>query len=266
MKLSISNIAWDENVDETVYTLMKKYGFDGLEIAPTRIFPENPYDHLDEAAQWAASLKKEYGFMISSMQSIWYGKTERIFGSEQEREILLDYTKKAILFAERIGCHNLVFGCPRNRSLQSGEDERIAIPFFRELGDYAAVHGTVLAMEANPPIYNTNYINDTAAALNLVKQVGSRGFLLNLDVGTMIQNGEKVSVLDGNIEYINHVHISEPGLKPPEERLLHEELMEYLCAYQYGGFVSVEMGRANNTDTVENVLIYSNKLLGRVNV
>ena len=39
MKLSISNIGWEKKDDKAVYQFMKKYGFTGLEIAPTRIFP-----------------------------------------------------------------------------------------------------------------------------------------------------------------------------------------------------------------------------------
>ena len=53
MKLSISNIGWSSEQDSRVYEMMKKYGLFGLEIAPTRIFLENPYDHLKEAGEWA---------------------------------------------------------------------------------------------------------------------------------------------------------------------------------------------------------------------
>ena len=44
MNLSISNIGWVSEQDETVYRLMKEYGYKGLEIAPTRIFEKRPYD------------------------------------------------------------------------------------------------------------------------------------------------------------------------------------------------------------------------------
>ena len=49
MKLSISNIAWKSEDDFKVYKLMKKYEYKGLEIAPTRIFSEQPYKKLTEA-------------------------------------------------------------------------------------------------------------------------------------------------------------------------------------------------------------------------
>ena len=85
LKLSISNIAWSENEDEQVYVLMQKYGFTGLEIAPTRIFPSEPYGDLDRVREWAVNLESEYGFVIPSMQSIWFGRQEKLFGSSRNR-------------------------------------------------------------------------------------------------------------------------------------------------------------------------------------
>ena len=137
MKLSISNIGWSEKDNFVVFQLMKKYKYSGLEIAPTRIFPVSPYDHLEEAAMWSKDLYQRYGFSIPSMQSIWYGRHERIFGTKEERQVLLDYTKKAIDFAHAVGCKNLVFGCPKNRVLPEDAEKITAVPFFKELGDYA---------------------------------------------------------------------------------------------------------------------------------
>lgn len=251
MKLSVSNIAWIKEQDGIVYDKMRSLGFTGLEIAPTRIFPEAPYEHLTEAAKWADALQKEEGFAVPSMQSIWYGRSEQLFGSPAEREALLDYTKKGISFAAAIGCGNLVFGCPRNRNipeerLQEACHARLeedAVSFFRAIGDEAHRQGTVIGMEANPAMYHTNFINDTRSALSLIAAVDSPGFRLNLDIGTMLQNEEPLSVLEGNVHLVNHVHISEPGLAPVQERRLHKDLARVLSAEGYGGFVSIEMGR-----------------------
>ena len=246
MKRSISNIGWKSPQDEQVYNLMLHHGFSGLEIAPTRIFPQSPYDNLSAAQKWAAVLKTQYGFLVPSMQSIWFGKQEKLFGSQQEWQELLNYTKKAVDFAAAIGCRNLVFGCPRNRAKPDGADDSAAVTFFRQIGDYAAEKGTVIGMEANPPIYNTNYINDTAAALDLIRRVNSLGFKLNLDTGTMIQNRESVDVLAGSVDLINHVHISEPGLRPIKKRELHSNLSALLRAENYSGYISIEMGAQEN--------------------
>lgn len=258
MKLSISNIGWDTNNDVAVYELMKRYGYSGLEIAPTRILPDSPYEHLKEAKEWSERLMGKWGFIVPSMQSIWFGRQEKIFGTEEERQILIDYTKKSIDFAAAIECKNLVFGCPRNRSIFDDIDPTIGINFFKEIGDYAASKGTVIGMEANPPIYNTNYINDTESALELIKQVDSEGFKLNLDIGTMIHNQESVDLLKGQVKLINHVHISEPGLKPIEQRTLHQELKSVLLDEGYQRFVSIEMGKTENISIVNHTIRYVN--------
>ncbi len=257
MNLSISNIGWQKEQDEAVYSLLKNYGFLGLEIAPTRIFPETPYENITAATAWADELMNQYGFSVPSMQSIWYGRQEKLFGTKEERSTLLEYTKKAVDFAVSVHCHNLVFGCPRNRCIPENADQMIGTQFFREIGEYAAENGTVIGMEANPPIYNTNYINDTVSAIELIEEVNSPGFLLNLDIGTMIQNKESVDELKGKVKLINHVHISEPGLKPIEKRVLHKQLKEVLAAEGYHGYISIEMGRqVDNIQMIENALIY----------
>lgn len=258
MNLSISNIAWTSEQDHKIYNLMKKYGFTGLEIAPTRIIPENPYssEHIQKIKEWSESIKTQWGFCVPSMQSIWYGRQEQIFGTKQERDILIEYTKKAIDFAKAGNINNLVFGCPKNRNIPDMSREKEAylqsIEFFHTLGEYALKQNTVVGMEANPPIYNTNFINDTKSALELIKSVKSKGFLLNLDVGTMIENKEPVEVLQGYAGLINHVHISEPGLKPINQnnRSLHQELAGFLQENHYQGFISIEMGRCEDNERV----------------
>lgn len=287
MKLSVSNIAWSADQDEMMYDLLKSCGLEGLEIAPTRIFPSAPYERIREGAAWSRRLKEQHGLAVSSMQSIWYGRSEQLFGTKEERQALLDYTRKAIDFAASVHCGNLVFGCPKNRCLPKvaeavlqehcGDLERLAagermnpatdrqeewmetaVRFFRELGDYAAQCGTVLSMEANPAMYGTNFINTTKEALDLVELVHSEGFLLNLDVGTMIANGEDAAVLKGREALIHHVHISEPGLLPIEHRPLHKELAGLLADCGYGHFVSIEMGRTKDgsLDAVEDAVRY----------
>lgn len=255
MFLGISNIGWDSEHDTVIYKWMREYGYSGLEIAPTRIFPETPYDKLEKARIWSHNLEEQYGFLISSMQSIWYGKKERLFGPLEEQKELLTYTKKAIEFAAAVRCKNLVFGCPKNRILPEGRDSYLAINFFKEVGDFAAAHDTVIGMEANPPIYGTNYMNDTKSALELIEVVGSKGFLLNLDIGTMIQNMETAEEIRGHVHVINHVHISEPNLKPIQKRELHREIFKVLRREHYTGGISIEMGKTDLTN-IKNAMQY----------
>lgn len=257
MKLSISNIAWAAENDAEMYQFLKETGFNGLEIAPTRIYPEVPYDKLQEAKEWAASLHENYGLVIPSMQSIWYGHTEKIFGDKKDRQILIDYTKKAVDFAEAIGCGNLVFGNPKNRDTEDiAAIMPTAIEFFKEIGDYAAEHNTVIALEPNPTIYNTRFMNYTEQAVEMAYKSSSDGIKVNVDLGTIICNEEDVNYLRQVQEYINHVHISEPGLNLIEKRELHKQLLAVLNEIGYDRFVSIEMGNKGDLAKVKEIIHY----------
>ena len=262
MKLSISNIGWTSSDDEEMYEYISKLGFAGIEIAPTRIFPKNPYSNLKIARDWANTLQKRYHLVIPSIQSIWYGRTEKIFDSESGRKALSDYTKHAIDFAEAIGCHNLVFGCPKNRVLTDKSDWLIGVEFFRNLAVYAAEHNTVIGMEANPDIYGTNYINTNYEALDLIAEVDMPCFKLNLDLGSMIQNQESPAILRGQVKNISHVHVSEPFLNPIEERELHKKVVDILSEENYQGYVSIEMGKSEDLSVLRKVMDYVKEVFG----
>ena len=242
MKLAASNIGWAAEMDARVLRHMADAGYSGLEIAPTRLFPEKPYDAPERIAAFSREIRREYGLSVCSMQSIWYGMGEKIVESGENRAILLAYTDKAIRFAEAAGCDNLVFGCPRNRAIRGEADVPVVEDFLWRCAEAAARHGVVIALEANPPIYHTNYINTTAQALALLKRLNHPSLKLNLDFGTVVENGEALDWIDRDGGFIHHVHISEPGLTPIRCRPEHLELKRRLGQIGYEGYVSIEMG------------------------
>lgn len=271
MKLAISNIAWTAAEDEKVYALMRKYGYTGLEIAPTRFFETNPYEDLDAVRTWRHAFAEKEGFEIPSMQSIWFGRTEKLFGDEGQRQTLLDYTKKAVDFAEAAQCASLVFGSPKNRIIPDITNRALrqrGVEFFRTIGDYALSKNTVFSIEANPLSYHTNYINTTRTALSIAEEAGSDGLRINLDTGTMLENRECIEYLEGKVGMIQHVHISEPFLKPivisRDRRIFHGALAAFLRERGYQGYVSLEMGRLEDgmEERMDEILAYGKEMFG----
>jgi sugar phosphate isomerase/epimerase len=260
VKLSISNIAWEADYDDEMYGFLSENNFDGLEIAPTRIFPVTPYDNLVQGRLFARRLREEYGLEISSMQSIWFGVTESVFGSDADRQKLVDYTKKAVDFACELSCSNLVFGNPRNRAIPPDMTLESCLPvaydFFNSIGNYAASCGICIAIEPNPPIYNTNFINTSKEVFEICRRLDNPGIKINADLGTIIHNNENVGILKDNTGLINHVHISEPRLAPIEKRELHKELKKELEDSGYRKFLSIEMAKADSIDLVKNIIVY----------
>lgn len=246
MKLSASNIGWNSDKDDEVLRYMTGHGFTGLEIAPTRLFPDNPYDSIALASEFAEKVKTEYGLGICSMQSIWYGMKHRIADSEESRDELFAYTEKALCFAAAVGCSNLVFGCPRNRSYDVSGDIPVLEEFLLRCAEKAAEYCAVIALEANPPIYHTNYLNRTEQALELIKRIAHPSLKLNLDFGTVIENCESLDWVSRDVSLISHVHISEPNLVRIKHRPEHRELLKLLTDASYKGFISIEMGSQGN--------------------
>ena len=174
-QLAISNIAWQKDDDETVYAAMQQAGFTGLELAPTRIFSEAPYENLTSALLFGGYLKNRWGFSVPSLQSIWYGQKGNIF-DPADTEHLLDYTAQA-------------------------------------------------------------------------------GLSVNLDLSIVLAQGEHLQSFIDDMQYVSHVHISEPGLVPIERRPEHKELALLLGAVGYRGFVSVEMAHTD-VDTIRRTMDY----------
>ena len=259
IKLAISDIGWAKELDEQVYKFLDDSGIRGLEIAPTRIIEKSPYD-LDNsirAKKILGKVKDTYGLNVISMQSIWFGMTDNIFESEDSYRKLLDYTFRAIEFAETINCRNLVFGCPKNRRMTNMDSQMpTAIRFFNEIGDYAAAHDKIIALEPNPQIYGTNFINNTAEAVRFIERLSTKGVKINYDLGAIIENNESLELLRNNIELISHIHISEPGLAKIKKREIHLELFKMLRELKYDDYVSIEMKAQNRLEDIKDVVEY----------
>ena len=256
MKVTISNIAWQPENDAEMYAFLKENKCTGIEIAPTRIFPENPYSDLGKVASFSNELKVNYGLKVVSMQSICFGRNEAIFSSEEERNSLLNYIKQSIDFASVLGCNNLVFGSPKNRNINPNQEE-IAIEYFSEIGKYAAKKNTVFAFEPNPVIYGTNFINTTIQALDFVKACNVEGLKVNFDLGTVIYNDESLAILENNLKWINHIHISEPYLEEIQQRSLHNELASILRKEKYENYISIEMKGGSELEKIKDIIQYT---------
>ncbi len=242
MKIAISNLAWSNEDNQKVYSYLKDRNIQFIEIAPSKLVGEDPYNNILKLQAETEKLKEKYNLTIISMQSIWFKITNNIFESAKSYQLLIDYTKKAIDFAASIKCRNLVFGCPKNRNMFDKEkDYPVALNFFKEIGLYALNKNVVIAVEPNPTIYNTNFLNYTEEVLDFVKQINLPSIKINYDIGTVIQNDESFNILKDNMIYINHIHISEPNLVKITQRNLHKELFSLLKEYNYQNYISIEM-------------------------
>ena len=81
--------------------------------------------------------------------------------------------------------------------------------------------------------------------LGLVKELNSPGIKSILDIGSLKMNDEfkeLSSLISESIHYLNHVHISEPYLKPAPKLLdEYQDIYKMLHNFEYDKSLSIEM-------------------------
>jgi len=262
MKLAISNIAWDRAEDTDICRVLQRYGVTGVEIAPTKVWP-NPLDVSDAEVDAYARFWRSQSVGVSSMQALLFGRPDlAIFGAPEKREETLAYLEGIIRLGGLLGAGALVFGSPGNRhtgSLERDQVEAIAIEFFRSVGRIALEHNTIFCIEPNPTEYGCDFITTSAEGRDLVAKVDHPGFGLHLDAAGMTLSQENLDAeLTMSIGKLCHFHVSEPNLQPiGSGGVDHALFSKKLKAANYKRWVSVEMratGNAGNVTGVENAL------------
>lgn len=246
IKLSASNIAWEKEDDREVLTALHSLGYKGLEFAPTKICQDDPYSKYSTktAKLYFMHVYEVYGLIPCSMQSIWFGINKNIFGGVDENSWLIEYSKRAIEYAAELNCTNIVFGCPRNRNITSGSDLKLAERFFEAIGIFSKSHNVNFAIEPNPKIYGTNFLNNTYDVVDAIESWQIPGLTLNYDIGAAIVNNEKSESLYRALPLVSHIHLSEPNLACIKRRKRHVGLVRKI--YQtYSGFFSIEMRKVD---------------------
>ena len=255
MKLAASNIAWDPAHDAEVASMLRRHGFTGVELAPTK-WRERPYE---APAADVANLRRywsDLGLEVVALQALLFGRPElRLFGSDADRAALADVLRRAIDFAATLGAHALVFGSPKNRArgkLPMADALRVAADFFRPVGVYARERGCALCIEPNPPAYGCDFITTTREALELCRSVNDPGIAVNVDAGALTMNGEDpIAELTAVGPLAHHAHASAPNLAELSDPHPHETTADALRAIGYDRYVSLEMRQPSAASALE---------------
>jgi sugar phosphate isomerase/epimerase len=251
MRLAVSNIAWPAEADETAAAALAEHGVEGVEIAPTKIWPR-PLEADPESIRGCRRFWESRDLPIVSMQALLYGRGDlTIFDDQETRRKTRDYLAGIIRLADRLGARALVFGSPKNRkrgALSRADADQIAIPFFRRIGELAAHEGIDFCLEPNPPQYDCDYVVNAREGLDLVRRVAAEGFELHLDTAAMALAGDSPSesIMDAG-DRLRHFHLSEPYLGPVGSGSVdHEAFAHALAESGYSRWISIEMKQAGS--------------------
>lgn len=248
MRLAFGNIAWAPDEDAAVQELLREHGFQGIEVAPTRLWPHWDGATPEAAAAYAHTLAQA-SLVTPSLQSLLFGRPDlQVFGSPQQQADLIAHLAQVARLAAALQARVLVFGSPKNRDrgdLTPAQALQHAIGFFRQAGQVCADAGVTLAIEANPSYYGCNFITRWQEAEELVRGCNHPGIGMHLDTACMVLAGDDpVAAVPQVADILVHVHASEPDLGPfSNPRTDHQAMGDALRAAGYSGWCSVEMRR-----------------------
>jgi len=251
MNLCVSNIGWKQKNNEAVYKLLNNLRIPGIDIAPT-LFKDN-IEEIDTDA--LLNKMTQFNLKIIGIQSLLYTCPQvSLFDGEEEKQIILKHLHKCFNFAKKIHVKKLIFGSPKNRFIKNTNTFNInsAVDVFKNISDIAAEYGCIICFEANPKEYGCNFITNNMDALVFIKNVNHSNFKLNLDLSTLILNNECLnSILQENLNLIEHIHISSPFLKSILQ-LNNNEVAATLKKFNYNKWVALECN-FQNEDAIKNI-------------
>lgn len=246
MRLAVSDIAWAHAQDPGALDELARLGVDGVEVAPTIVWPG--WDGATPAA--AARYRREVearGLTCSSMQAILFGRPDlTLFGDDSVFRNLRAHLAEIAGLAATLGAGAVVFGAPANRArgaLDPASAMRLAAERFAAIGDDFAASGVVLCIEPNPPEYGCDFVTTAAEAVELARLADSAGFGVHLDAGALVLSGADVAdAIGSSAAALRHFHISQPHLgtfDDPEPA--HPAIGEALRSVTYRGWYAIEM-------------------------
>lgn len=244
-RLSVSNLAWPSQVDDAALDLLVELGFEGVELAPSKVFGDLKAIALREVRAYRRRVEGR-GLSVSALQAILFGVPGvHLFESPASRERMAGHLRRVAEIAGELGAGACVFGSPTLRDPGTrSTDQALAIAeeFLSSVALDFAVQGVELCFEANPSIYQCRFVTRTQEAFDLVDRMNVPGIAMKLDTGTMFINGEEPSIIRQVERRIGHFHVSEPNLVPiGETGIDHTPIAEALNGSTYAQWISIEM-------------------------
>ena len=259
MQLCISNLSWHKKELPNVIKLLKKKKINFLEYSAYNL--NNQFSKNNNIKD-IKNFWENNSIYLYSMQSILFKKKNAfIFGNRKQQKIFYDEITKKIKLANFLNTKVIVFGSPKNKKMfgkNNKECQILMIKFLKKISSLCKKYKIVFCLEANPKIYQTEYLTETKQALNIIKRVNSRFIRLNLDLGTIISNKENLDfIVKNHLKLVGHVQISSPYLiNLSKYKNQIKKLIYYLKKYNYRKIISIEMlaQKKNNIEDLKKIL------------
>jgi D-psicose/D-tagatose/L-ribulose 3-epimerase len=247
-RFSVCNEVFEKTPFAESCAAIRKYGYDGIEIAPFTL--------AEQPSNISANQRAEYRRTMAGHQLAFVGlhwlmvspKGLHVTTPDSDlRAKSWEHIRQLIDLCADLGDDGvLVFGSPQQRSSTGGMTPAEATKVFTEelakVAPQAESRQVRILVEALPH-NQCDIINRLADAVALVEQIGSPAIRTMFDSHNAIEetkpHGE---VIRRYRRYIEHVHVNElDGREPGTGNYDFQTLMNTLAALNYQGWVSLEV-------------------------
>lgn len=244
MHYSLSNIALPAFDHVSEMDRLRAYGFEGLEVAPSRVWSETWHGLKPGDIDTYRHQVERSGLKVIGLHSLFYDQPDLgLFENKDIRAKALNFLVHLSGVCRDLGGRTLIYGGGRNRgTLSFDRAKSIAIDFCGEYCRRTENYGTSLCFEPLGP-NDSDFINSAFEALSIVEAIDHPALRTQLDAKALVENNEVSSDLFQTAKStLVHFHANEPGLGILGETGVvdHRILGGHLKEIGYDGFVSIE--------------------------
>jgi sugar phosphate isomerase/epimerase len=254
MNIGISNLAFDNN-DINILNYLSSNNINNVELVYTKHkLWEEPINNLDSIK----NLFNTYNLNIYSIQSIFYGTEINSFNQVDD---IKSHLNKLFNICKILGIKKTVFGSPVFRKSFNRYKTNI-INIFDFIENELKNTDIKFLIEPNSKIYQTEYFYNPYEIFDFIKSHNYKNISSMIDTHNLILEGyDPISIFENNSQYIDHIHVSEVGLKEINDIDFHYKFSNTLKDNNYNKMIIYEILKNDNIiENIENFKnIYSNQ-------
>jgi D-psicose/D-tagatose/L-ribulose 3-epimerase len=248
MKISLCNEVIAELPFDKQCDLMKKLGYDGVEIAPVTL-SEEPHLLPEARRKEIVKIAGDAGLPITSLHYLMVAPKGLSITAKDSavRTKTFEVMRGLVELAADLGAKLLIHGSPAQRQYEPGDELggfKRGVEYFAAAGEAAQKSGVTYLLE---PLASghTPFVNSVEEAVKIVRELGSPGLRTMLDCSSAGLS-EKESVPELLKKWmpsgmIAHVHFNDPNRRGPGEGAMKfGPIVEALRATNYSGIAAIE--------------------------
>jgi len=235
MKLALSNFAWDPDENDLIFETLNSIGVTNIEGVLTKI---NDWSNLSELELIKHQEQlQQYGIRMGSIQSIFYGVSCDNLSDPK----VIEHYKKLIGYCKLLNVSVMVLGSPSLRKYVNGWYDNLS-NILQDVDNMLSGTGIELSIEPNTKSYGGNYFHNLNEIVDFIVHNDFKNIKTMVDTHNLKLEGLNPSnEFKTHINYINHIHVSEPKLHKLSDIEFHKNFSQTLKDLNYSGIITYEV-------------------------